>query len=112
MDCVSAAEEFAKHETGRASSMAVTPPENTSGTRPALREVVAEYGPTALSRPATMSNLLKKLLPDARRVARMLVAAAEDSVADALCAHVPRAWTLPRRSGWAPPRSPPPRCSP
>ena len=64
--------------------MAVTPPEYSSETRAALRTIVAEYGPEALSRPTTMSNLLKDLLPDAPRVARMLVAAAEDHIADAL----------------------------
>ncbi len=35
-----------------------------------------------------MSNLLKDMLPDASPVARMLLAAAEDHVADMLRGHV------------------------
>ncbi len=68
--------------------MSVTPPERPDEVRAALRAIVAEYGPDALSRPATVSNLLKDLLPDAPRVARMLVAAAEDRVSDVLREHV------------------------
>src|SRR5579859_7128387 len=67
--------------------MAVTP-EYPSEARAALRAMVAEHGPDVLSRPGAVSNLLKDLLPDEPRVARMLVAAAEDHVADSLRGHV------------------------
>lgn len=54
----------------------------------ALREIVAEYGPQALSRPGPLSSLLADLLPDAPKITRILVAAAEDRVADSLREHV------------------------
>lgn len=41
-----------------------------------------------LSRPATLSNLLADLLPDAPRLARILVAAAHDHIADELREHI------------------------
>lgn len=50
----------------------------------ALREVVAEHGPQALSRPAVISNLLKDLLPDDPRMARVVIAAAEERIGDQL----------------------------
>jgi len=68
--------------------MAAAPAEHSSEVRAALREIVAEHGPAALSDPAVMSNLLKDLLPDAPRIARMLVAAAEDRLAEMLAEHV------------------------
>src|SRR5258708_34972664 len=68
--------------------MAGTPAEHSEDVRAALREIVTEHGPDALSSPAMMSNLLKDLLPDAPRVARMLVAAAEDRIAQVLHDHV------------------------
>ncbi len=40
-----------------------------------------------LSRPRALANLLADLLPDAPRIARILVAAAEDHVADDLREH-------------------------
>jgi YVTN family beta-propeller protein len=68
--------------------MAVMPPEFGYQARAALREIVSAHGPEALSSPARMSNLLNDLLPDAPGIARTLVAAAEDHVADALREHV------------------------
>lgn len=68
--------------------MPATQPEQPNGARSALREIMAEYGPEALSRAATLSNVLKDVLPDDPRLNRMLVAAAEDRVADTLREHV------------------------
>ena len=68
--------------------MTAAPFERTEDVRTALREIVVEYGPAALSDPATLSNLLKDLLPDAPGVARLLVAAAEDRLADTLRDHL------------------------
>ena len=68
--------------------MAVVPFEHADEASAALREIVAEYGPEALSRPATVANLLKDLLPDTPKVARIVIAAAEDHVADMLREHV------------------------
>lgn len=62
--------------------------EHAEDARAALREIVAHYGPDTLSDPAAMSNLLKDLLPDNPRVARVLVAAAEDRIADVLRDHL------------------------
>lgn len=67
--------------------MAITPSEHDLQVRSALREIVAEHGPEALSNTTQLSNLLKDLLPDAPAIARMLVAAAEDGVADELRDH-------------------------
>lgn len=50
----------------------------------ALREVVAEHGPQALSRPAVISNLMKDVLPDDPRMARVVIAAAEEGIGDQL----------------------------
>jgi hypothetical protein len=67
----------------------VSPPfEHAGDARAALREIVAEHGPKALSDPPALSNLLKDLLPDAPRVARLLVAAAEERVSVLLRDHV------------------------
>jgi len=68
--------------------MAATPAEQTSAVRAALGEIVTEHGPEALSNPSAMSNLLTDFLPDSPGPARMLVAAAEDHIADALREHV------------------------
>jgi hypothetical protein len=46
--------------------------------------MVAEYGLEALSRPAVIANMLKDLLPESLGIARIVIAAAEDRVADAL----------------------------
>src|SRR5229473_2818443 len=62
--------------------------EHADDVRAALREIVAHYGADTLSDPAAMSNLLKDLLPDDPRVARLLVAAAEDHSADVLRDHL------------------------
>jgi YVTN family beta-propeller protein len=65
--------------------MAVMPPqEQFNNARSALREIVQEYGPDALSEPSTMSSLVADLLPGSPRIARILVAAAEDHIADRL----------------------------
>jgi len=56
--------------------------------RTALGEIVAEHGPGVLSEPARLGNLLSDLLPDDQPVVRMLVAAAEDRVAESLREHV------------------------
>ena len=68
--------------------MAATPADQSSAVSAALREIVFEHGPEALSNPAVMSNLLKDFLPDSPAPARMLVAAAEDHIADVLRQHV------------------------
>jgi DNA-binding beta-propeller fold protein YncE len=63
-------------------------PQHPGEVRTALREIVVEYGPEVLSKPVAMSNLLKDMLPDAPKFARMLVTAAEDRIADVLRDHV------------------------
>src|SRR6185312_13730357 len=68
-------------------SMATAPFEHAEQARLALRTIVAEHGPDMLSRPRALANLLADLLPDAPRIARILVAAAEDHVADDLREH-------------------------
>ena len=67
--------------------MANAPFEHAGQARLALRTIVAEHGPDMLSRPRALANLLADLLPDAPRMARILVAAAEDHVADDLREH-------------------------
>src|SRR5215813_7227237 len=67
--------------------MAVTPFEHAGQARLALRAVVAEHGPELLSRPRELANLLADLLPEAPRIARVLVTAAQDQVADELREH-------------------------
>ena len=52
-----------------------------------MRAIVAEHGPELLSRPRELANLLSDLLPDAPRIARLLVTAAQDQVAGELCDH-------------------------
>lgn len=59
----------------KGSQMAATPAEQTDAVKAALREIVTEHGPEALSNPTAMSNLLKDFLPDSPAPARMLVAA-------------------------------------
>ncbi|HEX9624187.1 MAG TPA: FHA domain-containing protein [Streptosporangiaceae bacterium] len=67
--------------------MANAPFEHAEQARLALRTIVAEHGPDMLSRPRALANLLADLLPDAPTIARILVAAAEDHVADDLREH-------------------------
>lgn len=67
--------------------MAAMPFEHAEEARLALRAIVAEHGPEVLSSPSALSNLLSDLLPDAPRVARILVAAAQDQIADELREH-------------------------
>ena len=64
--------------------MAAAPLEHADQARLALRTIVAEHGPQILSRPSMLSNLLADLMPDAPRIARILVAAAHDHIADEL----------------------------
>src|SRR5215471_5726084 len=67
--------------------MAAMPFEHAEEARQALRAIVAEHGAEVLSSPSALSNLLSDLLPDAPRVARILVAAAQDQIADELREH-------------------------
>jgi hypothetical protein len=67
--------------------MVAIPADQSAQVQAALQEIVTEYGRSALTNSGQMSNLLKDLLPDAPGVARMLVAAAEDRVADELRDH-------------------------
>lgn len=67
--------------------MAAAPLEHADQARLALRTIVAEHGPEMLSRPGMLSNLLADLLPDSPRIARILVAAAQDHIADELREH-------------------------
>jgi hypothetical protein len=68
--------------------MAFVPPEHSREIRSALAEIVAEHGPEALSMAKTMTSLLADLMPDAPQLARLMVAAAQDRVADELRGHV------------------------
>lgn len=67
--------------------MAATPFEHADQASRALRAVVAEHGPELLSRPRELGNLLADVLPDAPRIARLLVMAAQDRVARELRDH-------------------------
>jgi hypothetical protein len=67
--------------------MAAAPLEHAEQTRLALRTIVTEHGPEILSRPRVLSNLLADLLPDAPRIARILVAAAQDHISEELREH-------------------------
>src|SRR5712692_8065949 len=64
------------------------PSDNPFPVREALREIVAEHGPEALSRPPLMSSLLADFLPDDQPVVRLLVAAAGERIAESLLDHV------------------------
>lgn len=64
--------------------MAGSSADSPSRARRALRVIIAEQGPAALSSPARMSNLLSDLLPDDGGIARMFVAATDDHIADQL----------------------------
>jgi hypothetical protein len=67
--------------------MAATPFEHADQAGPALRVIVTEHGPDMLSRPRELANLLADLLPDAPKIARLLVTAAQDQVAGELREH-------------------------
>jgi hypothetical protein len=67
--------------------MAATPFEHADRASRVLRAIVAEHGPELLSRPRELGNLLADLLPDATRIARLLVTAAQDQVARELSEH-------------------------
>ena len=58
--------------------MAATPFEHADQASRVLRAIVAEHGPELLSRPRELGKLLADLLPDAPRIARLLVTAAQD----------------------------------
>ncbi len=68
--------------------MTDSPFDNGAEAIAALRDIVAEYGPDVLSCPGPISALLRDLLPESQRIRRILVAAAEDHIADALREHV------------------------
>ena len=68
--------------------MAAAPSDNPLAAREALREIVAEHGPEALSQPPLMSSLLADFLPDDQPVARLLIAAAGERIAESLLDHV------------------------
>jgi hypothetical protein len=67
--------------------MAATPFEHADQASLALRAIVTEHGPELLSGPRELANVLADLLPDAPRVARLLVMAAQDQVARDLREH-------------------------
>jgi hypothetical protein len=67
--------------------MAATPSQQAEQARLALRAIVADHGPEVLSRPRELANLLADLLPDVPRISKILVAAAQDRVAEELCQH-------------------------
>jgi WD40 repeat protein len=68
--------------------VAAAPSDNPFPAREALREIVAEHGPEALSSTALMSSLLADFLPDDQPVAKLLVAAAGERIAESLLDHV------------------------
>ena len=68
--------------------MTVLPFEHADEAAAALREIVAEQGPGILSDPMMLGSLLADLLPAAPSAVRILVAAAEDHVADAISDNV------------------------
>jgi WD40 repeat protein len=68
--------------------VAAAPSDNPFPAREALREIVAEHGPEALSSPPLMSSLLADFLPDDQPLARLLVAAAGERTAESLLDHV------------------------
>jgi hypothetical protein len=70
--------------------MTVLPFEHADEAAAALREVVADQGPGVLSDPLMLGSLLSDLLPGAPSAVRILVAAAEDHVADAISDNVSR----------------------
>src|SRR5262245_44881043 len=67
--------------------MAASPFEHADQASLALRAIVTEHGAELLSRPRELANLLADLLPDAPRIARLLVTAAQDQVARELSEH-------------------------
>ncbi len=68
--------------------MTVMPFEHADEAAAALREVVAEQGRGVLSDPLMLGSLLADLLPAAPSAVRILVAAAEDHVADTISENV------------------------
>src|ERR1700689_2402701 len=60
----------------------------------ALCEIAAECGPGVLSDPTMLASLLADSLPAAPGAIRILVAAAEDGVADGLRDHVKQGLTV------------------
>jgi hypothetical protein len=68
--------------------MTVLPFEHADEAAAALRELVAEQGPGILSDPLMLGSLLADLLPAAPSAVRILVAAAEDHVANTISDNV------------------------
>ncbi len=58
--------------------------------RLALRQIVTEYGSNSLADPGVVASMLSDLLPQASRVSRVLVAAAEDRIAAQLQENISR----------------------
>src|ERR1700722_7294032 len=61
--------------------------EHAEQARRALRTVVSEHGSAVLTDPRALSNLLADLLPESPVIARFMVAAAQDKIADELREH-------------------------
>jgi hypothetical protein len=74
--------------------MAVSAFEHADEAAAALREIAAECGPDVLSDPTMLASLLADSLPAAPGAIRVLVAAAEDGVADGLRDHVTQGLTV------------------
>jgi hypothetical protein len=64
--------------------MTATPLGDAREVAAVLREIVAAYGPEALSDPATMSGWLADVFPGSPQTTRALIAAAQDQVGSAL----------------------------
>jgi hypothetical protein len=92
--------------------MAATLFEHADQASLALRAIVSEHGPESLSRPRELANLLADLLPDAPRIARLLVTAAQDQVARDLCEHTSAGMDLATASAMVAPPSRRHRCPP
>jgi hypothetical protein len=67
--------------------VAATQFEHADQARLALRTIVAEHGFEVLSQPTVLANLLADLLPESPRIARLVVAAAQDKIAEELRQH-------------------------
>ena len=69
--------------------MAEMPQDHADQVRAALRTIVddPEYGPAALSSPQLIANLLRDYLPEAPLEKNLLIAAAEEGLADRLRDH-------------------------
>jgi hypothetical protein len=70
--------------------MTAVPAQYSGEIRLALRQIVSEYGPSSLSDPGVVASMRSDLLPQASRVSRVLVAAAEDRIAAQLQENISR----------------------